>query len=274
MIITKVLNNNAAIVIDENQQEQIAIGPGVGFKKGKGDSIIINKIEKLFVLKKSEKLQQLLLRIPEQHFILSNDIITYAEKQLNTELSEQILLVLTDHISFAIEREQKGIHLRNKFMSEIKVLYKREFEIGLWAIQHIKEKTRVELLIDEAAFIAFYIHTMNMKGGDLQEAVKQQTMIKDMIDSIKNNLQITIVENDVAYERFVTHLRFALTRTTSQYESYTMDGEMLRMIKRKFKQSFRCASKAAKRLYNEHDISMPEEELGYITIHLERLRQR
>src|SRR5699024_7909201 len=141
--ITKVLNNNAVIIKDEGQ-EKIAIGAGVGFGKGKNDIIQMSKVEKLFVLKENEKLQQLLLRIPEEHLILTEEIIRYAESYLGAELNEHILLVLADHISFAIDREKEGIHLQNKLLQEIKILYKQEFEIGLWALQLIKEKTQVD----------------------------------------------------------------------------------------------------------------------------------
>ncbi|WP_371871344.1 PRD domain-containing protein [Lentibacillus populi] len=269
--ITKILNNNAVIVMDGQQQEQIAIGAGVGFEKRKNDIVNINKIEKLFVLKENEKLQQLLLRIPEEHFILSKEIITYAEKQLDTKLNDHILLALTDHISFAIEREKQGIHLKNKLLQEIKILYKPEFEIGLWALQHIKEKNQVEMPIDEAAFIALHIHTMKIKGGDLHETVRQTAIVRDMVETIKDYLQIKMEEDEISYERLITHLRFALSRA-NQYEVHSMDEEMLQMIKRKFNVSFRCALEVSKKLSRAHGIELPEEELGYITLHIERLR--
>ena len=113
MKITKILNNNA-VVIMEDDQEKIAIGSGVGFKKRKNDIIQPDKIEKLFILRENEKLQQLLMRIPEEHIILAEEIIDYAEKHLNTILNEHVRIGLTDHLSFAIERENQGIHLKNK----------------------------------------------------------------------------------------------------------------------------------------------------------------
>lgn len=270
MKIKKILNNNAAIVIDE-QEEKIAIGAGVGFGKQKNDIVISSKVEKLFVLKENEKLQQLLLRIPEEHFTISEEIITYTENRLGTELNEHIRVQLADHISFAIEREQSGIKLKNKLLQEIKILYREEFEIGLWAIQHIKEKFQITMPADEAAFIALYIHTMKIQGGDVHETVKQTTIIQDMVQTIKKYLNIEIHEVDISYERLVTHLQFALSRA-KWYESHVMDDEMFEMIKKKYSYSFRCAQKVAQELYATYQIELPEEELGYITLHIERLR--
>src|SRR5690625_4730056 len=111
MRITKILNNNA-VVVKNDQQENIAIGAGVGFNKGKNDLVNQEKIEKLFVLKEHEKLQQLLIRIPEEHFIMTEEVIAYAEDYVQVELNEHIRLVLADHLSLLIELERKGIHLK------------------------------------------------------------------------------------------------------------------------------------------------------------------
>ncbi|MDQ0256634.1 beta-glucoside operon transcriptional antiterminator [Evansella vedderi] len=271
MKITKILNNNAVIIKDDDQ-EKIAIGTGVGFNKKKNDIVNVNKIDKIFVLREHEQLQQLLLRIPEEHFTLSKEIISYAEKQLGTTLNDRILLVLTDHLSFAIEREKDGIQLKNKLLQEIKILYNQEFQIGLWAIEEIKKKFDIEMPVDEAAFIALHIHTMKMKGGDLRRTVRQTTIIRDMVETIKRFLNITINEVDLSYERLITHLRFSLTRA-EHFETHSMDEEMLEMIKRKFSLSFRCAQEVARELSSSYGIDLPEEELGYITLHIERLRK-
>lgn len=267
---TKILNNNA-VIIDDNGQEKIAIGSGVGFNKTKNDSINPSKIEKKFVLEENEKLEQLLLRIPEEHFILSEEIIAYAEEQLGVKMNSHILLALSDHLSFAIEREKQGIFLKNKLIHEIKVLYQDEYKIGLWAIDYIKEKLNLEMSVDEAAFIALHLHTMKLQGGDLHETIQDTTIIRDMVGVIKQVLDISIQEDDLAYERLVTHLRFALDRS-KQYDVHTMDREMLQMIKRKFKKAYACAQSTNDHLQNVHGFQLPEEELGYIALHIERLR--
>ncbi|TRM11777.1 PRD domain-containing protein [Lentibacillus cibarius] len=270
MKIRKILNNNAVIVADEGE-EKIAVGSGLGFEKRKNDVINANKIEKLFVLKENEKMHQLLLRIPETHFSVAKDIMEYAENHLNTQLNDHIRVQLADHISFAIEREQNGIQLKNALLHEIKVLYKQEFDIGLWAIRHINETCGIHMPRDEAAFIALYLHTMKVKGGDIHETVRQTSMVRDMVQVIKNVLNITIDEADIAYERLVTHLQFALMRA-KQFDSHVMDQEMFAMIKKKYHVSYQCAQQAAQKLSASHGIELPEQELGYITLHIERLR--
>ena len=269
--IKKILNNNAVVVLDEGQ-EKIAIGAGVAFNKSKNDIVNQHTIEKLFVLKENQKLEQLLQRIPEEHFILAEEIISYAEKQLSTELNDHVHIALSDHLSFAIDRHKQGIELKNKLLDEIKVLYPREFSIGLWAIDYVHEKTNINLPIDEAAFIALHIHTMKLQGGDLRNTIRQTSIVKDMVETIENYLGVEIHEDPLSYERLITHLRFALIRTEENRAS-TMDEEMLIMIKKKFEQSFLCARKVSEELSATHGIELPEEELGYISLHIERIKK-
>src|SRR5699024_3642008 len=156
-----------------------------------------------FVLKEYEKLQQLLERIPEEHFSLSKDIIAYAERELGTKLNDHILVMLTDHLSFAIEREKEGIHVKNKLLQEIKIIYKQEVAIGLWAVDYIEHKLNRNMDIDEVPLIALHIHNMKPRGGDLRETVRQATIVREMVEHIEDCLGIALVEEDIAYERLV-----------------------------------------------------------------------
>lgn len=272
MKIKKILNNNA-VVVSDNNEEKIAIGAGIAFQKKKNDLVNPNKIEKLFVMKENEKFQQLLLQIPEEHFAISEEIITYAEDTLGVKLHDHIHIGLTDHLSFAIERAKDGINLKNKLFNEIKILYKKEFDIGMWAIKFIEKRTNINMPVDEAAYIALHIHTAKPQAGDMKQTLRQTAIIGEMIGTIKNCLNIKIEEDDLSYQRLMTHLRFAMSRIS--YEQHPiMDDEMLTMLKNKFPISYSCAQKVADYLSKNHNLHLPEQELGYITIHIERLRNR
>lgn len=130
MRITKIVNNNAVLVLGENQ-EKIAIVAGVALHKKKNDLVNPHKIEKLFFINGNEKvqqLQQLIERIPEQYFTFSEEIIAYAERALGSKLNDHIHIVLTDHISIVIERTIDGIHLKNKLFQKIKIYTKRNLK--------------------------------------------------------------------------------------------------------------------------------------------------
>jgi beta-glucoside operon transcriptional antiterminator len=127
--------------------------------------------------------------------------------------------------------------------------------------------------VDEAAFIALHLHTANIQGGDMKQTLRQTAIIGSMVQTIKDSLNIEIDEDDLSYQRLITHLRFAISRISSP-EPNTIDDEMLKMITNKFPAAYNCARKVANVLLKNHGMLLPEHELGYLTLHIERLRKR
>ncbi|MBU8580420.1 MULTISPECIES: PRD domain-containing protein [Bacillus] len=271
MKIYKVLNNNAAI-IKEDGQEKIVMGPGIAFQKGKNDTIPRNKVEKIFTIhEENEKFKQILETLPEEHIEAAEEIISYAEGRLSAPLSDHIHIALVDHLSFAIERVRKGFVIQNKLLNEIKALYKKEYEIGLWAIDLVKEKLKVELPDDEAGYIALHIHTAKMDAENMQKTLKYTNIIKELIEKIECCFNQKIDENSISYQRLVTHLRYAINRLESNEAFHVMDDDMLYFIRKKYSESYQCAAGLADYVKTEYDLHLPESEVGYITLHVQRL---
>ena len=125
MKVTKVINNDIIKSYDAKNQEVLVMGCGIGFKKKPGDEIDDSLIEKIYTnvdKTTSNKLTELLEKVPLEHIQLTNDIISYARASLGKKLNDNIYLALTDHISFAIGRIQQGLVLKNVLLWEIKRL--------------------------------------------------------------------------------------------------------------------------------------------------------
>ena len=145
MVIQKVINNNVISAYDENQQEVVIMGKGIGFKAHTGDAIDESRVEKVFRIeneKLSRQFQEILENIPLEHMQLTSDIITYAKKNLNVQLNQSIYITLTDHINFAIQRQVQGIQLKNALLWEIKKCYHQEYLMGKYAINDTATEVR------------------------------------------------------------------------------------------------------------------------------------
>ena len=130
MLINKVLNNNVITIINENDEEAVVMGRGIAFQKKKGDEVDKDKIDKIFVLKNksiNEKLIALVKDIPVENLEIAEEVINYAEEELDTKLNENIYLTLTDHISFTINRYKNNMEMKNSMLWDIKRLHKQEF---------------------------------------------------------------------------------------------------------------------------------------------------
>ncbi|MGM0854508.1 MAG: PRD domain-containing protein [Bacillota bacterium] len=272
MRIFRILNNNAVVVVD-GPQEKIVMGSGIAFQKKRNDIIPKNKIEKIFVLheQSSEKFQQLLATLPEEHIDIAENIISYAEGHLNAPLSDHIHIALTDHLSFALERLQQGIPIQNKLLNEIKLLYKKEYEVGVWAKEEIRQILGIEIPDDEAAHIALHIHTAKMDAPSMSESLKHATILRDFVEQVESILSIEVEESSINYQRLITHLRFALNRIEQGDQFDPIDEDMLELIQMKYKRAYECSKEITKYLQEEYSTRFPPSEVAYIALHIQRL---
>lgn len=276
MKIKKILNN-CAVVVKDWDGEKIVMGEGIGFQKKKNDPVNQAKIDKVFVMKdpnEHKKFEEILQFLPEEHIQVAEDIITYAEKELGVPINEHIHVAFSDHLSFAIERLTNGIEINNALLDQIKILYVKEFQIGLWAKELIKEILGVDIPEDEVGNIAMHIHTARMNAGDMQETIDITTTIQEITSIIEYSLKINIVEETMSYERLITDLRFSLKSLLSGEKTHNYDEKMATMIKENFKEAFSCAQKVGQFIEEKYRVEFPEAELMYISMNIQRFYSR
>lgn len=274
MIINKILNNNVVITLDENDEEIIVMGKGIGYQKSKGSLIDKTKVNKVFRISNKEisnKLQELLNNIPIEHMKLSSEIIEYAQTKLNKNLNESIYISLSDHTYSAIQRMKEGINVKNAILWEIKRFYKEEFEIGMKALDIIKSKTGVKLPEDEAGFIAFHIVNAQLSEGHTL-ASDITKLIQEVLSIVRYHFRIEFHEESVFYYRFIMHLKFFAQRLllNSAHEGET-DKELLSIIKSKYNKEFECVIKIKNFIKKQYNYILTDDELIYLTIHLAKV---
>lgn len=273
MKIKKVLNNNT-LIVDDSGIEKVVMGLGIGFKKKANDLVEKYKIEKIFVMNNNseyKKFQEILTTLPEAHIHLAEKIISYAEQTLNTELNEHIHVALTDHISFALERITAGIAIRNELLEQIKAVYPEEYAVGLWAQKLINTELNIAVPDDEAGYIALHIRTARIGVDDLAVPVNISYAIRDMVDIIRSDFSLEIDEDSIAYQRLITHLRFALQRLVNNQPFHDMDADIYNVIKEKCNDGFICARKLRAYVEKQYGLTFPDTECAYIALHIHKI---
>ena len=118
---------------------------------------------------------------------------------------------LTDHINFAIQRNKKGLDIKNALLWETKRLYKDEFAIGKQALAMVKNKTGVSLPEDEAGFIALHIVNAEL-NEEMPNIINITKVMQEILRIVKYHFKIEFNEESLHYYRFVTHLKFFAQR--------------------------------------------------------------
>ncbi len=275
MRIFKILNNNVAVVMDENGQEKIVMGRGICYKKKPGDAILEEEIDKTFFLSAadiSNKFQELIQDIPIEHMAVGEEIIAEAERRLDKKLNDTVYISLIDHVHTSIVRFLEGVTVKNVLLWDIRRFYKEEFKIGLWALELIQEKCKVMLPEDEAGFIALHLANAQMDQESMHNMYEITRIIQEVVNLVKYYFKIDFHEDDVYYFRFITHLKFFAQRLVEQ-KVYTEDDieDLWAVIRGKYPKSFDCVERITKFIESKYKYHLSKEEQLYLTIHIERV---
>lgn len=276
MKIEKVFNNNVVSAFNEENIELVIMGKGLAFQKRPGDEIDDDKIEKVFTLKNkdmSERFKTLLYEVSLELMEVTEDIIKRAKNKLGRELNDSIYVSLTDHINFAIERNKKGLDIRNALLWEIKKLYKDEFSLGVEALGMIKEKLDVTLPEDEAGFIAMHIVNAEL-NEEMPNIVNITKTMQDILKIVKYHFKMDFNEESLNFFRFVTHLKFFAQRLYSKTYMEGEDDFLFEAVKNKHKQAYECTEKINDYVERQFDYELTNDEKLYLTIHIERVINR
>lgn len=274
MIIYKVFNNNAVVIKDENGVEKVVMGCGLAFKKKNGDELDESKIDKIFVLSDplvNNRFQELVASIPIDYVELGEEIIEYAAKVLEVDLNDTIYLSLIDHLHSAVRRFQEGIGIKNAILWDIRKFYKKEFEIGLKALDMIEKRFSIRLAEDEAGFIAIhFVEAVTRKGAEDIHQVAE--IISEITNIVSYNFHIFFNEDSLYYFRFITHLKFFAQRLL-EGKTYLDDeqDDLLQIIRKKYVNAYECAEKICEFLKKKYKYNVSSDELLYLTLHIERV---
>lgn len=274
MKINKIINNNV-ISVTQNNQERVVMGKGIGFQKEEGDIVEESKIDKIFDLNNqeiSDRFKTLLIEVPIEIVQAVEKIIEVAKIEYHKELSDTIYVALTDHINFAIERQQEGMAIKNGLLWEIKKFYPTEYEIGMRGLDWIEEIAGAKLPEDEAGFIA--IHLLNAEHNNLADYNHVTEMVQNILSLVKYHFRLDFDEESLTYFRFVTHLKFLAQRILSTNPLNTSEIELYDIVKEKYKDAFKCVKKIEVFLMKKYQYEMTKDEALYLTIHIQRLISR
>lgn len=275
MKIDKVMNNNVVSSVDEDGQEIIVVGTGIGFQGKEGKPVDEKKIQKIFRLedpKMIRKLKEVLQDLPMEQFEISTAIIEHAKQSLGTELNENIYVTLTDHIHFAIQRYEDHMNFPNPMLREVRLFYEREFALGEYALGMIQQKLGITLPLDDAASIALHIVSAEFDTR-VRDTLKITAFLEDVMEQVKDYFHLEIDTQSLSYERFITHLKFLSRKLFGTERMDDVNNNVQEMMRKIFPEEYECARFIQCFIRKKYEKNMTEAELAYLTMHIERIRK-
>lgn len=124
---------------------------------------------------------------------------------------KQLVIALTDHITFAYKRLKQNQIISNPFAMETKHLYSEAYDIATQVIQRLNEKLDVTFPDDEIGFIALHIAS-NKEDLPMSEISLINKMISKCVLIIENDIGYPVNPRTVQYQRFIRHIQFLIRR--------------------------------------------------------------
>lgn len=266
----RIFNNNAVSTIMANNKEAILIGPGIGFNKRPNDEIDQSKIEKIFYVQNEmqSKFLAMLDSVTPQLLEVAEQIISLAQDN-GLILSNQGTISLLDHINFSLERAKENIFLPNLMLSEIKMIYPKEYKLGLKALDLIEKNCGVRLPDDEAGYIALHLVSVSIDKLSTYNALK---LVKGCLAIIKKYYGLTYDESSLEMNRLTTHLKFLSQRIITKEPWHTEeDNGMYDMLIYRHPQNAGCIQEITAYINKEFNYELNLQEKIYLLVHLNKI---
>ena len=270
MRIIKNINHNYAVALDNNGNQVVLSGKGLGFGEIPREINDLSAINATFY-NIDENYISMFNDIPEEIIDISNNVINKVKMNLNVALSANIVLTLADHINFTIERYKNNMRINLPVVSDIEYLCENEYKAGIYALKLIKKQFGLWLPNEEAVYIALHILNSEAKAkNDIQD----DELIDIIIKIVENDLDFTVNRKNFNYSRFVSHLIFLFKRGRTNHILQTDNIKLYKEMIRQFPESSECAEDIAAYLKNQKQLELSEEEKLYLILHINRLYSR
>lgn len=272
MVIKRIYNNNVVMVEDEGV-ERIAIGRGITFGRSRGDELDTSAVEKVFTLDDPDslnRLERLIKGIPSEYLSVAEDIVAMLRAELGSDVDDNVLIALTDHISMAIERERAEVPCDNPLLMETRRFYKKEFALALRAQDIIEDRLGIRVSEGEVGFITLHIvnATMRQRADHLMLSI---SMINEILGIVAEAFDLVYDEESIQYERFLRHLQFFAQRVLDKSVVQSEDTFLFHLGKDQYPAAFECTERIGEHVASTYGCAVADAEKGYLVYHIMNL---
>lgn len=201
-------------------------------------------------------------------------IIQEAEKELDFYFTDQAFLNLIIHIAITIERlkNNKAVSKQESYNNGLKE--EHEYTVAKWIVGELSKKFGVSFPEEETAYISIHIlgakiqEDYNVKDYNAileSQNIEYVDIAKSIIAVCSEILNMNLAEDKGLLTRLVLHLRPTIMRM--KY-GLRLTNPILERIKQEYTSLFGAAWACSSIFENKLGVSINEDEVGYIALHL------
>ena len=271
--ITKILNHNSFMGIEsKNDQECLIMGKGVAFGKKVGQTVSVTGDARVYSLKELTdrgEAKDIIKSVSPLCLELANEVLDQAEEEFG-KVDRSILFTMADHLDFAVRRIQNGEQISNPLTDDIRIMFYKEYKVAGCIRDLLKEKLGIRIDEHEIGYIALHVHAA-IVDEDVSQAMEIARTVRECICMVEEETGKSIDVMSLSYNRLMNHVRYMVARA--------IHGEKLKMslndyMSVKFPGPYMTAEKICRKMEKSLKLPIPDIEIGYLAMHLERMMDR
>ena len=271
--ITKILNHNSFMGIEsKNDQECLIMEKGVAFGKKVGQTVSVTGDARVYSLKELTdrgEAKEIIKSVSPLCLELANEVLNQAEKEFG-KVDRSILFTMADHLDFAVRRIQNGEQISNPLTDDIRIMFYKEYKVAGCIRDLLKEKLGIRIDEHEIGYIALHVHAA-IVDENVSQAMEIARTVRECICMVEEETGKSIDVMSLSYNRLMNHVRYMVARA--------IHGEKLKMslndyMSVKFPGPYMTAEKICRKMEKSLKLPIPDIEIGYLAMHLERMMDR
>lgn len=268
--VTKALNHNALLAVKENSsREYLLLGKGIGFGKKVTESVEPGEDVRVYSLQSDSErgsARELVRDMNPVYLEISNTILKRAEEELG-KIDRSILFPMADHIAFAAERIRRGEQISNPLTQDIQILFYKEYKIAGLAEELLRQAAGIQIDEDEIGYIALHVHSAICEEK-VSSSMQIAAAVRECVAKIEEETGTKIDVQTLSYNRLMNHIKYMAARGMTKEE---LKLDMNEYIEQQMPDAFKIAAAVCKHLSRALKIELPEIEIGYLAMHIERV---
>jgi len=270
----RVLNNNVVLARDDDGQEVILTGRGIGFSSKQGRAIDPALIVRVFVPadgRDPDHLAEAFSLIDEE--VLRAVVIALGEVGIEGRESRRptLAIAVADHVSSALDRARRGIVLEYPLRAEVQTLYASEYAQARRLLQAINEHVDPQLGDAEATALALHLVNAGFASGDLSFTYTMTGIIQQMLAVVGERFGVEVSEDTMSAARFITHVRYLFVRIQQHRQLAGQESTIGAGIRENFPEATRTAQQLATIVELRLGHALSPDEVSYLALHVARM---
>lgn len=267
--VEKVLNHNVILAVkEEDRQEYLLMEKGIGFGKKTAERMEIQpdtRVYSLVDMKNAKATTSSVREIAPIFLEAAGMLLDEAEKRIG-KVDRSVLVPLADHIDFAVRRIQENGEISNPINSDIQVLFHMEYKVAEEILPFLKENCNITMSESEIGYIALHIHSA-IADTNVASSMQIAGCVRECIRLIEQEISQEIPVTTLSYNRLMNHVRYMVLRA-EQNEKIKLSMNDYMQIH--FKKAYRIATYICGEMGKILNVSLDENEIGYLTMHIQR----